>query len=234
MRAMQLAVPCVVVLIAAAGQLQAALIVEFSEVGGDTTMSYSGSLEFTGLAFSTASVGSSTGVGLYSSSESDEDGSGVLWNTGIAVREYLSPWSSSPDFTAGPDFEDVGTPTFTQQFVLFSDLVLFDPNDFVGDVWSGSGVSTFSGVPLASLVNVDTPVVWTLDNSAADTVTWQNDSAAAVPEPSSFALFGIGACVAGVGAARRRRREKQQVATIGEIGGPLALGSGSDHEPSVR
>lgn len=35
----------------------------------------------------------------------------------------------------------------------------------------------------------------------------------AVPEPSSLALFGIGACVAGVGAARRRRREKQQEAT---------------------
>ena len=33
--------------------------------------------------------------------------------------------------------------------------------------------------------------------------------AAVVPEPSSLALFGIGACVAGVGAARRRRREKK-------------------------
>ncbi len=35
-------------------------------------------------------------------------------------------------------------------------------------------------------------------------------SAAAVPEPSSLAVFGIGACVAGVGVARRRRLEKQQ------------------------
>ena len=38
-------------------------------------------------------------------------------------------------------------------------------------------------------------------------------SSAAVPEPSSLALFGIGACVAGVGASRRRRREKQQKTT---------------------
>ncbi len=30
----------------------------------------------------------------------------------------------------------------------------------------------------------------------------------AVPEPSSLTLFGIGACMAGVGGARRRRREK--------------------------
>ncbi len=210
MRAIQLAVACVAVLIATAGQLHAGLIVEFSELGGDTTMGYSGSLDFTGLAFSTASVGPSTGVSIYSSSESDEDGSGVLWNTDIAVREYPSPWSSSPDFTAGPDFQDVGTPTFTQQFVLFSDLVLLDPNDFVGDVWSGSGVSTFSGVPLASLVNVDTPVVWTLDNSAADTVTWQKASTAAVPEPSSIAMFGIGA-VGLFGYSRRRRQTSAAV-----------------------
>jgi len=38
-------------------------------------------------------------------------------------------------------------------------------------------------------------------------------SVASVPEPSSLALFGIGGCVACVGAARRRRREKNQEAT---------------------
>ncbi len=38
-------------------------------------------------------------------------------------------------------------------------------------------------------------------------------SATAVPEPSSVALFGLGACIAGVGVARRRRREKCQVVT---------------------
>ena len=34
-----------------------------------------------------------------------------------------------------------------------------------------------------------------------------------VPEPTSLAIFGIGAGFAGVGAARRRRREKQRQAT---------------------
>jgi hypothetical protein len=34
-----------------------------------------------------------------------------------------------------------------------------------------------------------------------------------VPEPTSLAVFGIGACFAGVGATRRRRREKHHQAT---------------------
>jgi hypothetical protein len=34
-----------------------------------------------------------------------------------------------------------------------------------------------------------------------------------VPEPSTLAVFGIGACAAGIRSARRRRREKQQETT---------------------
>ena len=41
-----------------------------------------------------------------------------------------------------------------------------------------------------------------------------NFTSTAVPEPSSLALFGISACVAGIGAARRRRHEKQQETTV--------------------
>jgi hypothetical protein len=37
--------------------------------------------------------------------------------------------------------------------------------------------------------------------------------ATTVPEPSSLAIFGIGAYVAGIGAARRRRREMLQETT---------------------
>ena len=43
-------------------------------------------------------------------------------------------------------------------------------------------------------------------------IAFDTSSAAAVPEPSSLAVFGIGACVAGVGAARRRRKKQQSTA----------------------
>lgn len=42
---------------------------------------------------------------------------------------------------------------------------------------------------------------------------WRYETVATVPEPSSIAIFGIGAYVAGIGAVRRRRREKQQETT---------------------
>lgn len=61
-------------------------------------------------------------------------------------------------------------------------------------------------VPFVSREQVFSPRVWngTIQYSV---------SSGAVPEPTSLAIFGIGASVAGIGAARRCRREKQHEAT---------------------
>jgi hypothetical protein len=47
-------------------------------------------------------------------------------------------------------------------------------------------------------------------NTVASNWTISFDSSGAVPEPSSLAVFGIGMCVAGVRAARRRRLDPNQ------------------------
>jgi hypothetical protein len=47
-------------------------------------------------------------------------------------------------------------------------------------------------------------------NTVASNWTISFDSSGAVPEPSSLAVFGIGMCVAGVRAARRRRLDPKQ------------------------
>jgi hypothetical protein len=47
-------------------------------------------------------------------------------------------------------------------------------------------------------------------NTVASNWTISFDSSGAVPEPSSLAVFGIGVCVAGVRAARRRRLDQKQ------------------------
>lgn len=48
------------------------------------------------------------------------------------------------------------------------------------------------------------------DGFGVDNVAFGSN--ATVPEPTSLAIFGIGACVAGIGAGRRRRHETQQEA----------------------
>jgi hypothetical protein len=45
---------------------------------------------------------------------------------------------------------------------------------------------------------------------AIDNIELEVQQTSAVPEPSSLVVFGIGLCIAGVGTAYRRRREKQQ------------------------
>lgn len=69
--------------------------------------------------------------------------------------------------------------------------------------FSNNGVGHPSWNPRPEVVNLHENII---RYAAATEVS-------AVPEPSSLALLGIGACVAGVGAACRRRREKQQEAT---------------------
>ncbi len=80
----------------------------------------------------------------------------------------------------------------------------FSTSVFANDF--GSGRTVFLGFDWFDL---PTPSTWNsvLDSSVAYAT---NPSVSAVPEPSSLALFGIGAWVAGLGAARRRCQKHQE------------------------
>lgn len=109
---------------------------------------------------------------------------------------------------------------------------------FIGS-FATNGLGQLTAVPLffdQTNVNVistnssQSPNAWFLDelndkyyiNFSAESVgipdsvanliasNWTISSPAAVPEPSSLVLFGIGTCVAGVRAAHRRRRDRKQ------------------------
>jgi hypothetical protein len=161
--------------------VSADLVFGFEDSGTDMIITYAGSLDFTGMAFSSTTVGTDTGTTVFSGGFE-----GFRYNTGISVRSYSSPWASSPAFTISGTAMNSGT-TLTQQLSIFDSVIYLDPNDFTGDVWFGSGSTTFANTSVSSILDMGSePIVWTLNGSSGDTITWQ---AGAVPEPSTYALL---------------------------------------------
>lgn len=98
---------------------------------------------------------------------------------------------------------DTFFPTFSISGTLFEEETGYNTTTFTlpstGTFTLGFGV-----------MNVDDYLIESgllIDNVTAVT-------SAPIPEPSSLAIFGIGACMAGVGVARRRRRERQHEVTV--------------------
>ena len=87
----------------------------------------------------------------------------------------------------------------------------FDGNDAFADTGTHIGIRTFLGSGQSTSFTYD--LAFGLDPTSAQSAFTQANSVSPVPEPSSLTVFGIGACVAGIGATRRRRREKHQLAT---------------------
>ena len=107
----------------------------------------------------------------------------MAWVDGWGNTSYLSP--NTP---ASEDFKlDVGPVGYT-------------PGDFSAYVFDHDSSNSGPYAP---------------GNTTGNNVNyvWRYETGAAVPEPSSIVIFGIGAYVAGIGAVRRRRREKQQETT---------------------
>ena len=87
----------------------------------------------------------------------------------------------------------------------------FDGNDSFADSGTHIGIRTFLGSGQTTSYTYD--LAFGLSPLTAQEAFIQANSIAPVPEPASLAVFGIGACIAGFGAARRRRSEKLQAAT---------------------
>lgn len=207
-RAIQLAVTCVAVLIATAGQVQAAFILSIDNYTADElTFSIAG-------FFDADTIGDSEG---YLALKND-------WSNNRGVHTEL--FSSTPIVTsntvligglAPTTFLQNGTSAWMDNIYFHNPLGTENPI-LAGTTVAGSvtlsGVGAFNPAVTATFELVS-GFVRPFGPGPGD--DWARLEAgtlvAAVPEPSSLAVFGIGACVAGLGAALRRRREKQQVAT---------------------
>jgi PEP-CTERM motif len=226
MRTIQMAMACVAVLIATTGQVQAALLYSAPPVGNTFTGwdSNSGQKQQIVQEFSLGTGGTVDTISFFGFHDSGTPSIGSTF-----VLEFFADIAGSP--AANPFYShttavvagvDTGINTFNNKDIFRWDFSVpgvglsamtqywFGVKSNSADrwVWShsasdGSGSLWFRFDDASAFEEFGGNIG--RDNQAMEFAT----SAAAVPEPTSLAIFGIGACVAGLGAARRRRREKQ-------------------------
>ncbi len=268
MRAIQLAVACVAVLVATAGQAEAGIIL----------MSTNGASSFNNTRASNLghTVSTNSIAGIVGTPSSTLSGFDVVWinpdvndynslRTGVASGGALEQFVSGGGVLVlnvagnsgnqndiapgGVDYsratthnaEAFSSPTHPYLTGVGYGGSVLTPSNFVG--WGSTDHGTLFNLLAGTttvLSNTDGPsfVEYQYGNGSVllNTLTYgwgtngargpaldnlinysvfvsQQNSVSPVPEPSSLALFGIGACVAGLGAARRLRREKHRQAT---------------------
>jgi hypothetical protein len=236
MRAVQLAVVCGVILVAAAGQVQAGVI--------NTELISNGGFE-TGNFSSWNRTNSGSGDWFINNGSTN-------WPTS-GVRSPISGNFDAVTSQSGPGFHDlwqsfvlpndITTATLSWDDRIFSGAGFSDPNqEFRVLLKSATGtplLTVFSTNPgdlnpqvgpnnrsfdLTAFATANAGGTFRLSfeeqdnlwffNVFVDNVSFKTTfvEPAVVPEPATLAVFGIGACFAGFGAARRRRSEKLQAA----------------------
>jgi len=194
-----------------AGVAEASILFQFTESGGSVLMQASGTLNTANLVSVTPSGWGGVGVETNNSPESDIMGDttmgGVDRAFGFNVGTDLSPWVGSMFTSSNFGWTSAGTTQFTTYYFtsgLRTPGIGIALNDMVGALWtpdnSWSKVGTFGTLGLT----VGTYAI--SDSVTGESITIRiGDQVAEVPEPTSMSLMVIGACVAGIGAARRRR-----------------------------
>lgn len=217
MRVIQLTVASVAVLVAMAGQVQAGVITTL--FNANNAGSAGGAVYFdidvlnpNGITIekiftnSNATVLGSMDIYTRSGTSSGFESSPAGWTLVSSGSGTLAGLNNPSEFNVSD---------FSLGFGV-TGIAIVASSSWRHDYRNGNGSNQFYSnadlsLTLGSATNsafsapVFTPRVWN--------GTIEYSTTTAVPEPSSLALFGIGACIAGFGAARRLRREKQQEAT---------------------
>jgi hypothetical protein len=237
MRAVQLAVVCGAVMVGAAGQVQGGVInTELISNGGfetgdfsswNKTNSGSGDWFINNGSTSWPSSGVRSPISGNFDAVTSQGGPGFhdLWQSFVLPNDITTATLSWDDriFSAA-GFSDpnqefrvllksaTGTPLLTVFSTNPGDLnPQVGPNSRTFDL-TGFATANAGGTFRLSFEEQDNLSFF---NVFVDNVSFKTTfvEPAAVPEPASLAVFGIGACIAGFGATRRRRSENPQSAT---------------------
>lgn len=168
-------------------QTHASLIVNAWETeSGHVRLEYDGSLNVADLTVSTIDTFEDHALRRFFG--------GVISNmtpTNMGGSSFSSAYSATPTvWKSGP--VNVAS-SFGGTALVFNSSALLNVHiaDIDDDVWSGTGFMQFDNTTLAGMgVNLSVDRVWTIDNTAANTITLRNfNPTSAVPEPSGLLLF---------------------------------------------
>jgi len=218
-RTIQRVVLCVSVLVASAGQVYAGFVTYTDKTSFMAALASSSTDNFNDLSLGFQTTPITRIVGSYTYQLA---AAGGFFNVGTASDVWLSANNS---FLTPINFTiSGGGPTAIGGFFFATDATGLLASSTISASINGGlftqSVTTSSATNFFGWVSTDGTQISSLSVVPSAFFATANDliigqaNIAAVPEPTSLALFGIGACVAGFGAARRQQRDNKKDTTV--------------------